>query len=86
MKRRDTMSLRRAAGALAGLMGCAPHRNDRRHRAASIVDRLLKRALPVSLPVEEPATFEPVIHRRRAQASGLPIPQAPRLRAGEVIQ
>jgi putative ABC transport system substrate-binding protein len=60
--------------------------NEAAARCASFVDRILRGANPAELPIEQPKSFELVLHAGRARAIGLGIPPAMLIRADRVIE
>ena len=69
-----------------GLMSYSLNAQDVVRRTARYVDRILRGAQPVDLPVEEPTTYELVINLKTAKALGLVIAPLLLLRADHVIE
>jgi putative tryptophan/tyrosine transport system substrate-binding protein len=69
-----------------GLIAYGIDRVDMFHRAADYVDRILRGASPVELPVQQPTKFELAINLKTAKALGLSVPSSMLLSADEVIE
>ena len=69
-----------------GLMSYGPDLESIFQRAACFVDRILKGAKPIDLPIEQLTTFHLVLNQRTARALGLRFPQSLLIRANEGIE
>lgn len=84
--RLPTIFSNRAYLRAGGLMSYGPDLEGAFHRSAYFVDRILKGAKPIDLPIEQPNTFQLVLRQDTAKALGIRFPQTLALRADEVIQ
>src|SRR5262249_40491575 len=69
-----------------GLMSYGPNYPSLFRRAAEYVDRILRGAKPVDIPVEQPTNFDLTITITPAKALGLESPPTLLARADEVIE
>jgi len=69
-----------------GLMSYAADEIEMWRRAAILVDKVLKGARPIDIPIERPTKFEFIVNLKAAKQIGLTIPQRVLLKADHVIK
>ena len=69
-----------------GLISYGPDFLDQFHRAADLVDKILRGARPADIPVEQADKFELIINLKTARALGLNVAEPFLARADEVIE
>jgi putative tryptophan/tyrosine transport system substrate-binding protein len=69
-----------------GLISYAANVEERFHRAATFVDKILQGAKPGELPIEQPTKFQMVVNAKTAKALGIEIPSLIFAQADEVIE
>jgi putative ABC transport system substrate-binding protein len=69
-----------------GLMSYAPSQLYVFRRSADYVDKILRRAKPADIPVEQPTKFDLIINLTTAKALGLTVPPTLLATADEVIE
>jgi putative ABC transport system substrate-binding protein len=69
-----------------GLISYSANIEERFHRAASFIDKILKGAKPSDLPIEQPTRFELIVNAKTAKAQGIEIPTLILAQADQVIE
>jgi putative tryptophan/tyrosine transport system substrate-binding protein len=86
LRYRLPLSTTRTVAEAGALLGYGTNVSTGYRRAAHYVDRILKGAKPVDLPIEQPTEFELIVNMRTAKSLGLTIPPSVLIRANQVIQ
>jgi putative ABC transport system substrate-binding protein len=71
---------------VGGLMSYGPNLPSLFHRAAEMVDKILRGTKPADIPVEQPTKFELVVNLTTAKALGLTVPDHLLALTDEVIE
>jgi putative ABC transport system substrate-binding protein len=69
-----------------GLMAYGPELSVMSRRAADYVDKILKGAKPIDLPIEEPKEYVLAVNLDTAERLKLKIPDSVLMRAGEILR
>jgi putative ABC transport system substrate-binding protein len=85
-QRLPAMAMGREFAEFGGLMAYGASLADLHRRAAIYVDKILQRAKPDDLPVEQASRYELIINMKTANALGLTIAPTLLARADEVIE
>src|SRR5262249_282309 len=84
--RLPSMSINREFVDAGALMSYGADFSDSYRRVGYYVDRILKGAMPATLPVEQPTKFEIVINQKTAKQIGVTIPPDLLARATKIIR
>ena len=84
--RLPTMHGQRENVEAGGLMSYGPNFPGLHRRAGDYVDKILRGANPVDIPVEQPTKFDLVVNLKTAKTLGLDVPPTLLARADEVIE
>ena len=69
-----------------GLLGYGPRNTAVYRQVAGLIDKILRGAKPVDIPVEQPTKFGLVVNLKTDKSIGVAIPQTIMLRADKVIE